>query len=289
MRSVNESNLISNADTTGLSSSVLICVYQGDEPAHFQLAMESIFCQSKLPEEIVLVVDGPVSSELTQVISGFRGQENNLLTVHQLPENVGFINALNHGLEYCRHPLIIRLDADDIAHQDRVLHQTRYMDAHPEITLLGSQMTDFLGSPKNTLRSKIMPLSHGDIQKKLPWRNPINHPTVCFRRDAVIEIGGYPELQYLEDYWLWSKLISKGYRCHNLNISLVFYRFDDATLQRRSGTTNFSHEVELRWWLVQHKLCSLPVFMVTSAMQLVLRFAPISIKRILWNLSRNQS
>ena len=284
---VNDSSLLSNTDMTYLSTSVLICVYQGNDPTHFQLAMDSIFCQSKLPEEVVLVVDGPVGSELTQVIRGFRHQQKDLLTTHQLPANVGFIKALNHGLKYCSHPLIIRLDADDIAHPDRILHQTQYMDAHPEIALLGSQMTDFLDLPENTLASKIMPLSHHDIQKKLPWRNPINHPTVCYRRDAVIAVGGYPELQYLEDYLLWSKMISKGYRCHNLDISLVSYRFDDGTLQRRSGKTNFLHEVELRWWLVKHRLCSLPVFIVTSTMQLVLRFAPISIKRLLWNLSRN--
>lgn len=287
MYTINDSSLISNSGGTHLSASLLICVYKGDEAAHFQLAMESIFRQSKLPEEVVLIVDGPVGSAITQIIGHFHHSEGDLLTVYHLPENVGFIKALNRGLQYCNHPLIIRLDADDIAHQDRVRQQTQYMAAHPEISLLGSQMTDFVDSPENTLRSKVMPLSHDDIKKKLPWRNPINHPTVCFRRDAVIDVGGYPELQYLEDYWLWSQLISNGYRCQNLDTSLVSYRFDDATLQRRSGTTNFLNEVRLRWWLVKHKLCSIPVFMLTSAMQLVLRFAPISIKRFLWKISRN--
>jgi len=179
------------------------------------------------------------------------------------------------------------MDADDIAHHDRFRHQLAFMEAHPGVTVLGTQMTDFTNSPEHPLPSKRMPISHHKIRVNLPWRNPINHPTVCYRRDAVIEIGGYPELEFLEDYFLWSKLIVSGYRCHNLDLPLLYYRFDDATLGRRSGSKNFINEVRLRWWLLKHDQCSVPTFVVTCVMQLVLRFAPIVLKRHLWRQSRS--
>jgi len=264
-----------------------MCAYQGDNPADFQLALESILNQSTQADEIILVVDGPVGAPLHHIIKQYQDTENERLTAIFLPENAGLTRALNHGLKHCNHPLVVRMDADDIAHRDRIKHQLGFMQAHPEVALLGTQMTEFTGSPKNLLPSKTLPLCHGEIVRKLPWRNPINHPTVCFRRDIVVKLGGYPELKFLEDYFLWSKLIARGYRCQNLPLSLLFYRFDDQTLLRRSGAKNFTNEIRLRWWLRNHDLCSTPTFLVASLMQLILRFAPISLRRYLWRRARS--
>jgi len=262
-------------------------VYQGDNPEHFQLAIDSIFNQTQLPDQLVLVVDGPIEDKVSDKIHGYQNQYD-FLTVHVLPENVGLIKALNSGLDLCQHPLVFRMDSDDIADVNRIRLQSEFMATHPEVTLLGTQMTDFTISTEHPLPSKIMPLGHEEIQSKLPWRNPINHPTVCFRRDAVLEVGGYPDLEFLEDYLLWCLLISKGHRCHNLDRSLLYYRFDDGTLTRRSGTKNFTNEVKLRRWLLDNNLCSTPVFVITCLMQLVLRYAPITLKRYLWRRSREQ-
>ena len=264
-----------------------MCVYNGDDPDHFKLAIESIFNQSLLPDQLVLVVDGPVDPTISNIISTFQTQQP-VFDVHKIPNNVGLIKALNHGLRQCEHQLVIRMDADDIAMPDRIRRQKEFMETHPEITVLGSQMTEFAEDINDPLPSKVMPLTHEAISTTLPWRNPINHPTVCYRRDAILDIGGYPELEFLEDYHLWSMLINKGYRCHNLDVSLLFYRFSDSTLMRRSGTKNFINEIKLRRWLFNNHLCSAPVFVLTGAMQLILRFAPIFLKRYLWRRSRKQ-
>jgi hypothetical protein len=128
---------------------------------------------------------------------------------------------------------------------------------------------------------------HTAICAQLPYRNPINHPTVVFRRELIGQTG-YPELHLLEDYFLWSQLIHAGIRFHNLPEPLVSYRFNDATLRRRSGWRNFRNECWLRYWMYQHGLTGAATVLVTILIQAVLRFSPAFVQRWIWQRSRQQ-
>ena len=77
--------------------SVLICVYGGDNALHFDQAMNSVFKQTLLPDEVVLVVDGPVDTNIQKIIDKYK--KNDYLKVVQLEKNMGLGIARNIGLK----------------------------------------------------------------------------------------------------------------------------------------------------------------------------------------------
>lgn len=268
-----------------MKASVLMCVYIGDSARALFGSLDSLLTQTCPPDEIVLVEDGPLGSELTAVIEQAAASFTGVFRIHRLARNEGLIIALNEGLRYCRGELLFRMDADDVAHPERFARQVAFMDAHPEVGVLGTAMQEFIESADRPVREKPVKQKHDHIRRQLIWRNPVNHPTVCIRR-ALLPEAGYPHLRYLEDYFLWSRLISQGIRFHNLPESLLYYRFDDKTLRRRSGWVNFKNEVYLRWWMYREGLAGITALGTSIILQAVLRFAPLAIQRRLWTGTR---
>ncbi len=268
-----------------VNTSVLMAVYGGDDPDQFELALASIFNQTLPPDQIVLVVDGPVPSALQQVIDRALDKFGNLDVV-QLEKNAGLVAALNAGLRECKGELILRMDADDFALPDRIRVQVEFMTANPDIGLLGSAVEEFAEDHEKPTRIKRMPLGHAEIMRALPFRNPINHPTVCLRRE-ILPAEGYPDLKYVEDYFLWSRLAARGVRFENLRQPLVRYRFSGATVQRRSGWENFRNEMKLRVWMYRHDLMSLPGVVGVGLVQAVVRFSPGFVQQLLWRITRS--
>src|SRR5690625_661255 len=99
--------------------SVLMSVYQNENPSYFKTSIESMINQSLPPNQIVIVKDGPLTDELEKVIENYKVKSRNLFTIISLKENVGLGKALNYGLEKCKNELIARMDTDDISLQER--------------------------------------------------------------------------------------------------------------------------------------------------------------------------
>ncbi|MDF2685852.1 MAG: hypothetical protein K0S55_1033, partial [Clostridia bacterium] len=97
--------------------SVLICVYKNDNPDYFNEALYSIIKQTKKPNEIILVVDGPVTSHIDEIINKYEAEP--FIKVIRLSENIGHGNARRIGLENCSNELIALMDADDISISNR--------------------------------------------------------------------------------------------------------------------------------------------------------------------------
>ena len=267
--------------------SILMCVYDGDTAPGLAAALESLLKQTLPPDEIILVEDGPLPEALSAVISAAAERFCGEFRVHRLVQNAGLIIALNEGLRLCRGELLFRMDADDVSHPERLARQVAFMDANPDIGVLGTAMEEFIDDPNEPLRFKPVKEDHRQIRRQLVWRNPVNHPTVCIRR-ALLPETGYPHLRYLEDYFLWARLIAHGIRFHNLPEALLFYRFDDQTLKRRSGWLNFRNEVYLRWWMYRNGLVNAVSLSASIVVQAILRFSPLAIQRRLWVSTRRR-
>lgn len=214
-----------------MSCSVLLPVYSGDCPEYLRLALESFVTQTKSVGEIIIILDGVVPSEIHDVVKSFTG----ILPIRdlQLPENVGLGAALNAGLETARYQLIMRMDADDVNAETRVQAQIDFMDANPEIDILGSYAVEIdLFGKRGGLRK--MPVSHHDICESL-WLCPLIHPTVTFRKDRVLSVGGYnPSLRRRQDYELWFRCAQNGLRFANITEPLLYYRFDSSSHKKQS-------------------------------------------------------
>ena len=116
--------------------SVLLSLYHKESPLFLRQSLTSIFTQTLLPIEVVLVEDGPLTDELYVIIeeSTIRHPE---LKVVSLPSNQGLGKALNEGLKHCSYDLVARMDTDDIAKPDRFEKQMAVFLEHPEIDVVG--------------------------------------------------------------------------------------------------------------------------------------------------------
>jgi len=225
--------------------SVLISIYSKANSDHFKLALDSLFLQTLMPSDFVIVCDGPITPELEQQISDFKLKYavNDKINVEivRLSKNMGLGHALNIGLEYCRHNIVARFDSDDICFVNRFEKQYLYFIKN-EVDVLGTFMEEFNIEPKDKCQYHIQPINHSDILKKSKYLNPICHPTVMFNKMKVIKYGSYKDMPLFEDFFLWIRLLKNGLIFQNLNEPLVYFRVGDNMISRRSGLKYFIHE-----------------------------------------------
>lgn len=215
-------------------------VYKKENPAFLKRALESIYAQTLKADEIVLVEDGEIPLALDEVISQYSD-----LHVVKLERNLQLGRALEAGLKACHYDLVARMDTDDIMMPDRLEKQYQYMIEHPEITVCGGDIAEFMDEDV-ILREKHMPSSPQDLYRYGKKRNPLNHMTVMFRKSAIEAVGGYRHFPGLEDYDLWSRLLANGYQIANIPEVLVKARIGDRFASRRGGWAYFKRYLQLR-------------------------------------------
>ena len=268
---------------------MLMTVYGQERAERLDDSLDSIVNQTRLPQKIVLVKDGPLTESMDEVIDRYASAHPDLFEIVRLTQNNGRVYALNSGLQHCNSEYTFIMDSDDLSLPDRFEKQLQFMEIHPDIGVLSSAMYEFSQDPGNPDRIKTVVADHEAIMKQFPWRNPINNPACCYRTELVREVGGYPDLRYLEDYYLWSKLLCRGTRFHNLTEPLLLFRFNRATLTRRRGWVNFRNECWLRWFLYQNGQSTLAVVLLAMLLQLLLRFAPVGLQNVLWKTTRQRT
>ena len=222
--------------------SVLIPVYVKETPSYFNKALESITLQSLLPDEIVIVADGPLSKELDEVINIYTKQFPDIFNIIRLPKNMGMGVAMNTGLKNCKYEWVARMDSDDIARTNRFEKQIKYIEEHPEIDVLGSFAEEFISEIGDFAKIRVLPTSHQDILRFTKKRCPINHMTVMYRRTKAIEAGGYWENRIFEDYNLWYEMLKRSCRFANLPNVLIDVRVGNNMVDRRRGLSYFRQE-----------------------------------------------
>ncbi len=269
-------------------ASVLMSVYERESASHLSAALNSLLRQTRPADEIVLVKDGPLPKVLEETIDEFQVKLGDRLKVLSLEFNGGLPAALNAGLELAQGDVVVRMDSDDVCHPERLAQQLNYLEQHPEVDVLGSAMYEFSQSPEDSERIKPVVSDHQGIVKQMVFRNPINHPTVCFRTKSVAGVGGYPDLRYVEDYLLWVNLAAAGAHLHNLDQPLVYQRFDLDTIRRRGGWLNFRNEITVRRIIYQSRLSGPLRTLTAMLMQVVLRLLPAALRLKLWHMSRKE-
>ncbi len=183
--------------------SVLLPVYHRDDPDHFRRAIRSVTGDQELqPTELVIIRDGEVGDELAAAIESARSGEITdgvPVQVVEMACNVGLARALEAGLASCRHEIVARADADDISRPHRFAHQIPVVAGG--IDLLGSAITEFEEDEEHPGADRVLPADEAGIRRMARFRDPFNHPSVVYRKSAVLAAGGYQHLDRMEDYW----------------------------------------------------------------------------------------
>lgn len=215
--------------------SVLMSVYYKENPEYLKLSLDSVIKQTVPAAEIVLIKDGPLTKELDDIINQYGDKYAGLFRVFSLEENVGLGKALNYGVQCCKYDLIARMDTDDIAVPNRFELQIKEFIKDNELVLCGAQIAEFEDNPQVINGYRKVPLTQKEIIKFSKKRNPFNHMTVMFRKQAILDAGKYQEMPYFEDYWLWIRILQKRYVVKNIDKILVNVRAGAEMLDRRGG------------------------------------------------------
>ncbi|WEL20552.1 glycosyltransferase [Halorhabdus sp. BNX81] len=262
--------------------SVLLPTYAGDDAGELSVALESCFDQPLVPEEVLVVADGSLTDALESTLSTWQDRYPNVCRRYSLPENSGLGNALREGVKACRNDLIARADADDINVAGRFERQVTYLTEHPDIDIVGGYIAEFECDPDDPVTVREVPTDHDSIRRKARFRSPMNHGTVCFRRQAVLEAGNYRPVVRMEDYDLWVRMLLSGASFANLPAVLVKVRAGPAMAARRGGLEYARAEVRRQIEFYRRGFTSLPVFLFNLATRTVFRFLPNAVRSAIY-------
>lgn len=249
--------------------SVSMCVYGKDNPEWFRTAVDSILNQTRKPDEVVLVVDGPVPQELDDVINNF--EQNSIFKVIRLPENKGHGEARRVGLNNCSNELVALMDADDISAENRFEKQLAMFESDSELTIVGGNITEFVGTPDNIVEARVVKSDDASIKEDMKKRCPMNQVTVMFKKSRVDSVGGYIDWYCEEDTYLWLRLFLDGAKFANLPDYLVNVRIGKEMYQRRGGTKYFLSEAKLQKFMLDNKIIGLGRFALNVGERLVVQ------------------
>lgn len=244
-----------------LKFSVLISAYQNDIPDNFRSAVESVSLkQIRQPDEIVIIVDGPVPQDLANTIKTLE-KEIPYIRTYWLPKNEGLGNAMNIGVNLCSYDLIARMDADDISIPNRFESQIKYLKEHPHISIVGGQISEFIDDTQNIVGKRKVPCGENELSRYLKIRCPFNHMTVMFKKSDVLAVGNYQDWHYNEDYYLWIRMAEAGCKFANLSDTLVNVRVGKDMYARRGGWKYFKSEKDLQYYMLKKKMISFPRYL----------------------------
>lgn len=238
--------------------SVAMSVYAKDNAEWFDSALGSIINQTVKPDEIVLIVDGPVPASIQKVIDKYMviciSGRGVVLKVVKLPENKGLGYALRIAVDKCNHEIIARMDSDDIAVNIRFETQLQIMAENPDIDIVGGDIVEFIDEIDHKVGKRSVPIPDERIKEYMKKRCPFNHMTVMYRKDAVQKAGGYKDLFWNEDYFLWIRMAELGCKMANTGTILVNVRVGTDMYKRRGGKEYFASELFLQKYMLQRKM-----------------------------------
>ncbi|MGR5456007.1 glycosyltransferase [Vibrio alfacsensis] len=241
--------------------SILMSLYDKESPNFLAQSLESLAKQTRQPDEVVIVFDGPVNDALTEVVNEFC----TLLPIIkvQLATNSGLAIALNEGLKHCSGNLVARMDTDDVCAAERLEKQERYIISN-QLDIVGTAATviDFTGEATGV---RVNPESHADIVRKL-WCNPFIHPSVMYVKARLDDIGAYDNsLRRRQDYELWFRAAKNGLKLGNLEEKLIEYRFDQHTINKQTpklawqqGIIGFRGSMSCKLGIAKSLVCFVP-------------------------------
>ena len=218
-----------------MSISVLMSVYKAEVATFLDRALQSVWTDQTLkPNEIILVEDGTLGKELSNIIMKWKSLLGDKLIILHNETNIGLTKSLNKGLKYVKSEYIARMDSDDISHPKRFERQQNFLNKHPEVSIVGGSLQEFdANNPCLSIRH--YPLHNSDVLKYIFKASPLAHPTVMMRRSLFT-----PELQYNEKYRtsqdiaLWYDVLCAGHQISNIEDITIYFRRYNEFFKRRS-------------------------------------------------------
>jgi glycosyltransferase involved in cell wall biosynthesis len=211
---------------------VLMSCYAADKPNLLKRSLNSLLTQERqdlIDIRIYLGVDGPVGDDLMAVLVDFEYKLERLVL---FPSNRGLAHVLNDLIRELKfEDLIFRMDSDDMSLPPRFIRQIEFMDANPEIDILGTAIIEKIEN--DVCRVVKFPKNHVAAARSICWRTPFAHPSVCIRKTVLDTLHGYPTDALNEDIALWFRALKSGFQFANLQEALLEFNVDPRFWSRR--------------------------------------------------------
>lgn len=267
--------------------SVLMSVYYKENPSYLKQSIDSVINQSFKPSEIILVEDGILTDSLYSIINQLVDNYS-IIKVIKLSENLGLGKALNEGIKYCSYELVARMDSDDICRYNRFEKQLEIFEKYPNVSVVSGFVEEFSTNIEEIESIRKLPEHNNQLFEYAKSKNPMNHPAVMFKKSHIEAVGGYQDFYLLEDYWLWIRMLMRGYKFYNIQEVLVSMRGGIAMAARRGGLKYAISEIKFQEQLYRMKMISLVTFLKNVIIRFIVRVMPKSIRLIVYkNFLRN--
>jgi glycosyltransferase involved in cell wall biosynthesis len=264
-------------------------VYHKDNHLLFLKAVDSIFNNTLKPNQIIIIIDGPLSIFLKKIIINLRKKYPKKIQWIRLRTNLGLARALNHGLKYIKYTWVVRADADDFNLPERFEVLSKIVNKKPNLDLLGSSILEVDTNGK-ILGYKHNPTSKKEIKQTIKFRSPFNHMSVAYKLKSVLSVGGYPDIFLKEDYGLWCKFVSKKMRFINTRTILVHATAGDEMVKRRGGIKYALSEYQIQLLIARLGLNSFFLTFLIGISRAAIFLAPFPIRKFIYtNLLRDKN
>ncbi len=218
--------------------SVVMPVYNSEE--HLRESIESILNQTFEDFEFI-IIDDCSQDKSKEIVKEYASRDDRIRLMEN-EENRGVAYSLNKGIENARSKYIARMDADDISHEQRLEKQYSFMEDNEEVVVLGTRAWN-IDDEGNEVGERNVPETHEDVMNTIPLMSPMIHPSVMMRKEEIKEIGSYDKgLDNTQDYDLWFRCASQGYKLYNLQERLLYYRLEKGRSFRHRITS-----AKVRW------------------------------------------
>jgi glycosyltransferase involved in cell wall biosynthesis len=177
------------------------------------------------------------SKILLAVLSEFKNLKNFRLIFHRTKINRGLSFCLHEGLLLCTNEIVLRMDSDDIMINNRIITQLEFMNNNPNCVLCGSNIISFINDKNEFGRSRHPSVISWDNYKETKEDWILNHPTLCFKKSAVLSVGNYrKDLRMpFEDLDLELRILKKYKVIYNIQEPLLLYRTHNKQLSKKNN------------------------------------------------------
>ena len=241
-----------------MKTSLLTSIYRKNTSEELNRCFDSIKNQVHIPDEIILIIDGPIEESVLFDIK--KWIEVLPIKTFKLNTNMGLAYALNYGMKLCANDWVFRMDIDDVCAKDRFLKQINIIKSNAEIDILGGNILCFESFP-TFFKGRTVPVEYKKIKRFMKFRNPMNHPTIFFNRKKILDIGGYPDARLGQDYLLWINATVNGLKIQNTKDVLVYMQVDKNSHSRR-GLRNLKYDTYPYFLMYKYKISNIFEFII---------------------------
>ena len=236
----------------------------------------------------ILAVNDASTDNTGKILENYAAKDARLRVYH-LPQNQGEPAVMQFAMDmlnYMNVEYVARMDADDICKPNRFEVEYNWLKTHKDYDLVGSWVDEFSDDKMVVKTKRKVPEQNEEIKRYAQYRCPVNHPTVMYRKAAVLAAGGYLTEYFPEDYFLWLRMLKNGSKFYNIQDSLLWFRYSEDTVGKRGGWKYACDEVRILEKMLKMGFIPFHVFCQSVVIRFTTRVMPLPIRKRLYKLIR---